>query len=147
MSLSYIDTNSNHLNFAYTFNFIIIACFKLWIWSQSRPTLIKVFCSSTCQGQRMGVNWQTCLLLSLHFTRCHPTILCYASISSTLRKYFPFNSKTYLLFSQFTSHATLQSLFNTLQWHKYFTHVLRTGTIDCIAKRLWLHEAFVANGH
>ena len=110
---------------------------KLWIWSQSWPPLIKVFCSSTCQGQRMGVNWQTCLLLSLHFTRCQPAILCYASISSTLRKYFSFNSKTYLLFSQFTSHAT-----ELLQWHKYLTHnmshmLLIACTSSCNALKIF----------
>ena len=93
-----------------------------WIWSQCCRTLIKVFCSTTCQGQRMGVNWQTCLLplTSLHtlpillMLLYHVTQVFlhhYASISLSIQNIFV------------TCYCTL-----SMQWCKNFTHMLLTHT-------------------
>ena len=79
-----------------------------WIWSQCCRTLIKVFCSTTCQRQRMGVNWQTCLLplTSLH-TLLIPLMLLYhvtqvflhhyASISLSIQKHICYICSCHML--------------------------------------------------
>ena len=107
-----------------------------WIWSQCCRTLIKVFCSTTCQGQRMGVNWQTCLLplTSLH-TLPIPLMLLYHITQVFLHHYASISLSIQNIFV--TCYCTL-----SMQWCKNFTHMLLTHTN---AINFFVHDPSAAN--
>ena len=126
-----------------------------WIWSQCCRTLIKVFCSTTCQRQRMGVNWQTCLLplTSLH-TLLIPLMLLYhvtqvflhhyASISPSIQKHICYICSCHMLL--YTINAMMQEFHShapdTYQCHKFFLcmtlpqQTLKKHCWDCLIIRI-----------